>query len=386
MSGSSRIFVSYRRGEDSGHAGRLYDRLAERFGGEQVFMDVEALDPGVDFVEQIEATVGTVDAFIAIIGPEWLECTDAAGNRRLDDPHDFVRLELASALARGIRVIPVLVRGAVMPAAEQLPDDLKPLARRNALFVSETEWHASVARLVESLGTTLGAATAPAAPRTVPGVEATRRTGLRFVVAAAVALLALVFAGVTVGAVLLGDDGERRTTGVVTQTLPGRTTTLPAVTTVVSVSTEESDRTDCGNGITAGPRTSCPFAVNVRAAFVTSPFSVLDVHSPVTGRTHRMQCTETSPHTCTGGDGASVFFTTDGTEPRFRATACAEDLAAGPNTSCAFAANVRVAFQRFGPGTIEVFSPVTRRTHEMTCNDSSPHVCTGGNDASVFFP
>jgi hypothetical protein len=132
---SGKIFISYRRDDSSASAGRLYDRLIGRFPSNQIFMDVTNLDPGVDFVKVIEESVGSCDVLIAVIGRHWLISSDEEG-RRLDNPEDFVRLEIATALKRGIRVIPVLVEGASMPRPGELPDDLKSLVRRNALEVS----------------------------------------------------------------------------------------------------------------------------------------------------------------------------------------------------------------------------------------------------------
>ena len=127
------IFVSYRRQETSHLAGRLYDRLADRFGEGQVFIDVDTIEPGVDFAEEIFRAVAACKVLLAIIGPTWLIAADERGRRRLDDPDDLVRLEIEAALARGVRVIPILVEGAVMPAREDLPESLAGLARRNAL-------------------------------------------------------------------------------------------------------------------------------------------------------------------------------------------------------------------------------------------------------------
>ena len=99
----SGIFISYRRGETGPYAGRLYDRLVQEFGQDQVFMDIGTVDLGVDFVNAIEKAVAAVDVLICVIGTEWLTITDETGNRRLDDPRDFIRLEVASALKRDIR-------------------------------------------------------------------------------------------------------------------------------------------------------------------------------------------------------------------------------------------------------------------------------------------
>jgi hypothetical protein len=104
--------------------------LFQHFSQNKIFMDVDNLDPGVDFFEAIEASVGSCDVLIAVIGKRWLISSDEEGRRRLDNPDDLVRLEIAAALKRNIRVIPVLVDGALMPRSSDLPDDLKLLVRR----------------------------------------------------------------------------------------------------------------------------------------------------------------------------------------------------------------------------------------------------------------
>src|SRR5688572_26250725 len=107
------IFISYRREDASGYAGRLCDDLVARLGRDHVFMDIDTLPPGVDFVKSLDDALRTGDVVLAVIGPRWASATDAAGNRRLDNPDDWVRLEIATALARsGIRVVPVLVGNA----------------------------------------------------------------------------------------------------------------------------------------------------------------------------------------------------------------------------------------------------------------------------------
>ncbi len=133
----SRIFVSYRRDDARGDAGRLTDNLKLHFGDKQIFRDVEAIEAGVDFVEAINNAVSQCAVLLAIVGPNWLKATDSEGRRRLDDPNDFVRLEIAVALQRNIRVVPVLVGGAVMPKAEDLPQGLESLARRQAHELSD---------------------------------------------------------------------------------------------------------------------------------------------------------------------------------------------------------------------------------------------------------
>jgi len=110
----SGIFVSYRRDDSSGHAGRLFDRLAAHFGKDRIFMDIDTIEPGEDFVTIIEEAVSSCDILIAIIGRQWLKSA-SQNTSRLDNPHDFVRLEIATALNRDIRVFPVLVQRASMP-------------------------------------------------------------------------------------------------------------------------------------------------------------------------------------------------------------------------------------------------------------------------------
>jgi TIR domain len=129
------IFVSYRR-QDSAHlAGRLYDRLTDRFGEGQVFIDVDTIELGVDFAEEISRAVAACKVLLAVFGPTWLTSTDERGRRRLDDPDDIVRLEIEAAFARDVRMIPILVEGAVMPGRQDLPESLAGLARRNALLI-----------------------------------------------------------------------------------------------------------------------------------------------------------------------------------------------------------------------------------------------------------
>lgn len=145
------IFISYRRDDSAGYAGRLYDRLAGHFGPQRVFMDVEGIAPGLDFVEAIEQAVASCQVLIVMIGDEWSTGKDAAGRRRLDDPHDFIRLETGTALKRNIRVVPVLVGGAVMPRADELPDDVKALTRRQAIEINHKQWDASSGELIKAL-------------------------------------------------------------------------------------------------------------------------------------------------------------------------------------------------------------------------------------------
>lgn len=153
---TGKVFISYRRRETAGHAGRLYDRLSEHYGDERVFMDLR-MDPGVDFVTTIEDAVDSCGALLSIIGAQWLTMTDEHGRRRLDDPDDYARLEVETALTRqDVRVIPVLVQDARMPEPEELPPSLQPLARRHAIELSDERWDYDVGRLLEVLDRTLG--------------------------------------------------------------------------------------------------------------------------------------------------------------------------------------------------------------------------------------
>lgn len=167
-----RIFISYRREDDPSAAGRLYDSLAGHFGAEHVFMDVDTIEPGVNFYDLIEESLSEVEALIAVIGRGWLTTVDAQGRRRLDDDHDWVRLEIAQALERDIRVVPVLVNGATMPGAADLPADLTGLGARNALELKATDWRAGVERLVASLERLIGPVASEPALSHRPATEA----------------------------------------------------------------------------------------------------------------------------------------------------------------------------------------------------------------------
>jgi TIR domain len=144
---SGKIFISYRRDDAAGHAGRIYDRLNARLPN-SIFMDVSGIEPGADFVQTIEEAVGACDTLIVLMGKHW-RGGRGPGEERLDDPNDFVRLEVATALKRNIRVLPVLLRGAVMPTAQELPADIAPLARRLALEITDEDFDHDIQRLVE---------------------------------------------------------------------------------------------------------------------------------------------------------------------------------------------------------------------------------------------
>jgi hypothetical protein len=164
------IFVSYRRQETSHLAGRLSDRLADRFGEGQVFIDVDTIGPGVDFAGEISRAVAACKVLLAVIGPDWLSATDRRGRRRLDDPDDIVRLEIEAALARGVLVIPILAEAAVMPDREDLPDSLASLARHNALRVRHESFRYDSGLLVTAIEQVLASVAGTDAAHQLPPV------------------------------------------------------------------------------------------------------------------------------------------------------------------------------------------------------------------------
>lgn len=237
----SGVFISYRRDDTSYIAGRLHRELAARFGTDQIFRDIDTMGPGVDFGAMIQQEVGKCDALVAVIGKDWLASDDPSGRRRIDDPSDWVQLEIAAALDRGVLVIPVLVEDARMPEAAELPATIRGLARRNAVELTDSRWDYDVGRLMAALegvvrrdATTPAWAPAPAwtsAPeRPPPGrrrpeapsphptsEDPGSKLGL-LVGAAVVAVLALAVAVLAVG----GNDDEGE---IVLPSLPGSSTT-----------------------------------------------------------------------------------------------------------------------------------------------------------------
>jgi TIR domain len=189
-----RIFISYRREDSAGHTGRLFDRLSEHFGKDHVFMDIADIEPGVDFVEAINRALDSCDVFVVVIGRQWLNVTDATERRRIDDPEDFIRLEIANALRKKIGVIPVLVQGATMPGAANLPDDLKSLSRRQGHELSENRWDYDMERLIKVLEKVLG-------PGKRSRGKKQHRTWLRWPAAIAI-LITFGYIGLGVGAMI----------------------------------------------------------------------------------------------------------------------------------------------------------------------------------------
>ena len=145
------IFISYRREDTIGHAGRLFDRLVEQFGKEHVFRDIDTVAAGDDFVEVIRKKINNSDVLLALIGPRWLTAADQEGRWRFADENDLVRVEIAAALKSNIRVVPVLVQGATMPKAKDLPGELSQFAQRNAVEIRDKGFDQDVAQLIEAL-------------------------------------------------------------------------------------------------------------------------------------------------------------------------------------------------------------------------------------------
>ncbi|MBL8103559.1 MAG: toll/interleukin-1 receptor domain-containing protein [Anaerolineales bacterium] len=149
-------FISYRRADSSDIVGRIYDHLVEAFGDEPIFKDVDDIPLGVDFKEFLDQKVSECTVLLAVIGDRWVDLKDAAGSRRLDDPNDFVRIEIESALARDIPVIPLLVRGASMPKAGELPASLQKLVYKNGIPIRpDPDFRHDMDRLVAALETYL---------------------------------------------------------------------------------------------------------------------------------------------------------------------------------------------------------------------------------------
>jgi hypothetical protein len=200
-----KVFISYRREETSAYAGRLYDSMAAEFGDRNVFMDVD-LAPGIDFVERITNAVSACHVLIVVMGPRWATLTDKDGAVRIADAEDFVRLEVGTALRRSdVTVIPVLVSGARMPDGDDLPPDVRPLARRNALELSDGRWRDDVRRLTSRLEELLAGTTAihPAVePRSNGAADAESPAGPPQAPVSAVSPVRIVVEGIMVAAVI----------------------------------------------------------------------------------------------------------------------------------------------------------------------------------------
>jgi TIR domain len=148
---AAKVFISYRRADSAGYSGRVMDRLDRELGRDLVFMDVDAIPLGTNFTKVLHEEVAKCRVLLAMIGPNWLDAPDEHGNRRLDNPNDFVRIEIAAALQRSIPVIPLLLDGAKMPRADELPEDLKELAVRNGMEIRHASFQDDMNRLIRGL-------------------------------------------------------------------------------------------------------------------------------------------------------------------------------------------------------------------------------------------
>jgi hypothetical protein len=165
------VFVSYRREDTGPYACLLQFKLRERFPNTPVFMDLDSVEAGVDFAEAIKSGVEACAVLVALIGAKWLTITDEDGRRRLDDPDDYVRYEIRTALERCVRVIPVLVDEARAPRHRQLPEDLQRLARLNALEMSYARLDYDATRLTDAIQRALEAKGGSLAERVAVGSQ-----------------------------------------------------------------------------------------------------------------------------------------------------------------------------------------------------------------------
>ena len=198
------VFICYRRDDADGYAGRIYDRLNSRFPG-RIFMDVTGIGPGADFTRVIQDRVGACHALIAVIGQEWLMKADEKSRRRLFRDDDYVRHEIATALARNIPVIPVLVRDAKMPSPDSLPPDLAQLSYRNAIEVTDPDFDHDVGRLIEGLEYVFG----EQRPVPPPPAKAGRNNCLMVAIGLVLGGVAI-FAVLTVFGILLAGTADNK--------------------------------------------------------------------------------------------------------------------------------------------------------------------------------
>ena len=178
---AAKVFISYRRADSAGYAGRLMDRLDRELGRDLVSMDVDAIPLGTNFSKVLHEEVAKCSVLVAVIGPNWLDARDERGNRRLDNPNDFVRIEIAAALQRSIPVIPILLEGARIPKADELPEDLKELALRNGMEIRHASFQDDMNRLVRGLkedGVYLAGEDTSEFPTEAHGAESQLKNGL----------------------------------------------------------------------------------------------------------------------------------------------------------------------------------------------------------------
>ena len=170
MAGNS-VFISYRREDTAGEAGRLAEHLGRRFGAERVFFDIDGIAPGTDFVEALDRALDATAVVVVVIGRRWSTAANADGTRRIDDTSDFVHREIRTALDRGTRVIPVLVQNVSMPTAAELPAPLASLATRQAMSIQHEEFGDDATRLADAIAPLLGEARTRAAVPPAAGLH-----------------------------------------------------------------------------------------------------------------------------------------------------------------------------------------------------------------------
>lgn len=195
------IFVSYRHKDTQGEASRLADDLREALAGVQIFRDVETIAPGEDFVVALERALADCSVMLVLIGPIWLETRDAQGRRKIDDPNDWTRLEVATGLKRDVRVIPVTCRDAALPASEELPEDIRALRRRQAFQLDNDRWRYDVEQLISRLAQSEGferarkPATAEPAPAKPPNTLKRWALAGAGVIGAMIAIISMIDTG-----------------------------------------------------------------------------------------------------------------------------------------------------------------------------------------------
>lgn len=195
------IFISYRRDDTRHVAGRLSGDLADRFGAASIFRDVESIDGGEEFPEKLEKALAQCQMMLVLIGAKWLNIADANGRRRLDNPEDWVRQEIATALRRKVRVVPVMVEDTPLPAEHELPEDLRPLINRQIRKLSDERWRGDLQDIVDMLAkvpglTLVSTAAAPSAPAQPAAGSQWKKVALGVLGGAvAVVALAMMFSG-----------------------------------------------------------------------------------------------------------------------------------------------------------------------------------------------
>jgi TIR domain len=375
MQAAPNVFISYRRSDTaSGYASWIYDRLTEAFGSSSVFMDMDSLPPGVDFVERIKASLAAADVMLVLIGPGWLQAATGSGERRLDDPTDVVRTEVATALRAGVRVIPLLIDSAQMPDHRDLPDDLQPLTRRQALLF-QRQGGAAIRDLISTIEHLQGRQ---------PTEPATERTGRRG----------------THGLDRAGDDAAGEHGDPHDRSFPPAP---PAPIPLGLATPQYLPPSQPAYAYSAPPPANPPpkrsggslalilLGVVALAGIAVGALAVGGVFSHGTTQTVAYAtAARSAAATPPASRGQSTSAATAGSAPSASgSTSCGGDLSVGANTSCSFAQNVEQAYDQSAGGNtvVTAYSPATGLTYTIDCTAGSPHVCTGGttHNASVYF-